>query len=265
MTLRTTIVFGTSALVVALSACGGSLNGGDASNDGGNGGDVPGSDGGTGCRTSTLPADRACVPGTARSNTPIFVEVAATEGCLGCTTSLEPCKVDVTGTTIVVSLITTSCEASGVACPAVCQLVRTTCTLPALAVGTYTVNVSGEPAGSALSPRTLVVADEATATSCTLPPAGEKAAPLDGTVYATTCMTDDDCVIATSGNVCGTCKCPDTAIAKSAFPAYDADYRAKLSQCEPDKTELDCVACPDVRAMCQLGPPGTCKLVPSSH
>lgn len=270
MTIRTNFGSATVVLLFALaSACGGTIgstvDGGGA--DGGSSEDG-GSDGGS-CTIDPLPGDRACVPGTARSNTPIDISVAG-PGCRSCFSTDEPCEVVVTGTVVKVSMMSKTCidrspGSGSPACPPVCLLPETTCKLPALAAGTYTVEVSGEPTSSR-APRTLVVADDATTTSCKLPPAGRPPEPLDGAKYPTTCATANDCLSATVGVICGPCKCPDAAIAKTSLDTYSADYRARLSECDADKSGgLDCAACPPRKVDCEIAPDaltGTCKLVP---
>jgi hypothetical protein len=280
MSFRAAVVVGSSVVLLSLAACGGNVNtfgadgggvgGGSEGGGGGGGGEGGAGEGGGGgggsCTTATLPGDRACVPGVARANTPLEIDIDASEGCLGCFTTFEPCQVVVSGTTITVSMVTKSCPPAGdQACPAVCLLPQTSCKLPALAAGTYTVDVTGQPTSTGLAPRTLVVADDATATSCKLPRNGEKPAPLDGSKYSTSCSTDDDCMIATAGELCGPCKCPNLAIAKASSSAYGADYRERTSQCQPEKSGVQCAACPPAKAACEIQPnalTGTCKVVP---
>jgi hypothetical protein len=271
MSLRAALSFGTSLLVLVV-ACGGGTTGvagGGAGTDGGTGGS--GGEGGTGegggtCTTAVLPGDRACVPGTARAGTPLTLEVDATNGCLGCFTTLEPCRVEVSGTTITMSITTKTCPPSGdQSCPAICALPRTTCNVPALAAGTYTIVVTGDGARTGLPPRELVVGGDATETSCKLPQNGMSPEPLDGTKYVRSCSNDAECVLATTGNVCSPCKCPDTAISKSASPTYEAQYRARASQCAPTNDGPACAACAPAKAKCAIDPTaftGTCELTP---
>jgi hypothetical protein len=145
------------------------------------------------------------------------------------------------------------------------MLPRVSCTLPALAAGTYSLEVSGQGTGVGLPPRTLVVSDSGTATSCKLPQGGTTAAPIDAASYATSCAIDTDCARATVGDICSPCKCPNAAIATSAADAYAADYRATASQCQPLSSGVACAACAPMKAQCDFPPgaaTGSCKLVP---
>lgn len=282
MSLRAGLGLGLS-LVLVLVACGGTVSGvgngnGSSGSSGtsGSGGD-PGSSGSNGssgssggpgtCSSGTFPGDLACVPGTARANTPITIAVAAKDGCLGCFTSFEPCSVVVSGDHITLSMATKTCQPAGdVGCPAICQLPRTTCTVPGLAPGKYTVEVTGDKPRVGLPPRELVVTADATKTSCTLPPPGTMPPTLDGTSYAKSCSVDDDCAVATVGNLCTPCKCPNLAIAKTASATYEADAREITSQCPGTDAPIACAACKAVKAKCESGPgdlTGTCTLVAS--
>lgn len=262
MSFRAGLAFGTSLLLL-IAACGGTTTG--MADGGGGGGGDGGGDGGGSCTTALLPGDRACVPGTARANTPLELSVAATDGCLGCFTTFEPCQVEVSGTTITIAMRTKTCPPPGAqACPAICALPGTTCQLPALAAGTYEVTVSGEGVRGGLPPRQLVITNDATATSCKLPPP-DQGEPLDGTKYSRSCSVDADCVLATAGNVCQPCRCPDIAIARSASAAYEADFRALVSQCAGQKGAIACAACAPATARCAVQPnalTGTCELKP---
>jgi len=269
MSFRAGLAFGTSLLVVLL-ACGGSTTaaGGDGgAGDGGGGGDGGGADGGGGaCTTATLPGDRACVPPTARAGTALSISVDAADGCLGCFTTFDPCTVDIIGTGITISMKTRTCPPPGdQACPAICALPGTTCQLPPLAAGTYTIAVTGEGPRTGLPPRQLVVTADAKDTSCALPLPGMQPMPLDGTRYSTSCSGDGDCALATVGDVCQPCKCPNAAIAKSSSDAYAGDYRAHASQCHTDKSGIQCAPCAPSKAVCTIMPnalTGTCELKP---
>jgi hypothetical protein len=114
-----------------------------------------------GCVVEILPGDRACVPEKARAGAQLTIDVAGT----GCGTPNAPCQVTVSGTTVRVAMRILHCP-PGDAAP-ICVMPRAKCGLPALSAGTYTVEVEGEPTGR--SPRTMVVTDDGTATSCTLP------------------------------------------------------------------------------------------------
>jgi hypothetical protein len=118
----------------------------------------------------------------------------------------------------------------------------TTCTLPALAAGTYTLTVGGE------GPRT-----------------GLQPPPLEVGGYSKSCSTDSDCQSVTVGDVCSPCKCPNEAIAKTSGEAYSGDDRAHASQCHTDKSGIQCAACAPTKATCTIMPSaltGSCELKP---
>ena len=270
MSFRGGFAFGPSLLLVLL-ACGGSTSatgtdGGTGTGEGGTSGGTSG--GGGSCTTATLPGDRACVPSTAQAGVPLTIAVDAKDGCLGCFTTFDPCAVDVAGTDITVSMKTKTCPPPGdQACPAICALPGTTCQLPALAAGTYTLTVTGEGPRTGLVARTLVVTADAKATSCALPMPGTNPSPLDATGYSTSCSVDAECALATFGDVCQPCKCVNGAIAKSASEAYAGDYRAQASQCHTDKSGIQCAACAPVKAVCTIMPnalTGTCEQKPGT-
>lgn len=241
-------------------ACGGSTTVG--SSDGGSG--LDGGGDGAACTINAVPGNRACVPGTARANAPIEIAVLATEGCLGCFTTFEPCKVEVNDKLITVTMVSKTCPPPGdQACPAVCMLPRTTCTLPALSEGTYTVRVTGEGADSASPKRELVVAADGGVASCTLPSPPNPPDPMEGSKYSKSCAADADCEVVSVGSLC-TCACPNFAIAKSSLSDYESDKRAHLSQCEP-ASPVACGPCQSKVAKCDRaddggGVSGTCVL-----
>ncbi|MDB4943850.1 MAG: hypothetical protein JWP97_3384 [Labilithrix sp.] len=251
---------GASSSSSSSSSSGGSSSGGSSS--GTSGGGSSGS-GGT-CTIGSLPGDRACVPGTARAGQPISVGVDASEGCLGCFTAFEPCDVTVSGTTVLVTMRTKTCTPAGdVACPPVCASPRTTCVIPPLAAGTYTVSVSGEGSRSYLPARELVVTDGAGETSCALPPSGEEPAPLDGNAFGKSCNQDSDCTPIFAGSQCAQCACANDAVSTSELPAYEAARRARISQCAPPGAPAPCAACRTPVAVCEISPialVGTCRL-----
>jgi hypothetical protein len=254
-----------AVLAFVIVACGGSVGDGASGSDAGTDGGGDGSEGGGSCTTATLPGDRACVPGIAPAGVPIEIGVDAADGCLGCFTTFDPCKVDVSGSEITVSMITRTCPPPGdQACPAICALPGTTCKLPALAAGTYTLKVTGDKARSGLPPRELVVAnDPAASASCKLPMPPNDPEPLDGKKYSTSCSVDADCKLATIGNLCMPCKCPNVAIATSDSAKYAADYRAGSSQCHATSDLIACAACPPAKATCVTDPSaltGTCTI-----
>ena len=253
-------------LAVIVVACGGTVtNVGDGGTDGGGGAGGGGDAGeGGGCTLADFPADRACVPATARAGEPVYLTVDATDGCLGCFTTVDACKVVVGSHIITLSIVAKACPAPGdQACPAVCALASTECRLPPLDVGTYVIKVAGEAPSTGLPPRQLVVTQTAADTSCVLPAPGTPSDVIDGSIYSKSCSDDLDCVVATDGNTCEPCKCPNLAIAKGASEALSGNYRALLSQCTPGKGGVQCAPCPPVKATCVTDPSaltGTCTL-----
>lgn len=256
MMLRSALALG-STLVLLLVACGGDVSGvgssRGASGTSGNGGtsSTGGLSGTSGavatCTVQTLPGDRACLPAPA-ARTPITIAVDASKGCVGCFTTFDPCNVTVTGDRITVSMFTRTCPPAGdVGCPAVCTF-QATCTIPPLAAGTYKVDVAGGGPHAGLPDRELVVTADG-ATSCKLPSPPNEPKPIPD-IYSRECATDDDCAIAKIGSVCAPCTCPNTAIAKSALPAYEADYRAATSQCPRSDVQVKCGGCEDHKAIC---------------
>jgi hypothetical protein len=159
----------------------------------------------------------------------------------------------------------TTCTPEGdVGCPAVCLIPSIKCTIPPLAPGEYVVEVAGEGPRVGLPPRTLVVTNDGAESTCSLPQHGSLPDELDGSKYARNCSVDEDCVIARVGNLCQPCACPNTAIAKSVAASYESDFRARSSQCAPQKGPIACAACAPVKPSCDTssGLTGTCKLVP---
>lgn len=234
--LRTSVHVLASVTLAVLAACGGAASSAGvdecgssascAAPDGGLSGDSGNDGGAPACTTASVIGRRACVPGTAKAGAPLELAIDASDGCLGCFTTLA-CKVSVAGTTITLEMQATTCPPAGdVACPAVCLVPQTTCSIPALAEGTYDVKVVGDGERPGLAPRKLVVAASASATTCTLPQPGTPPTTLDTSTYATSCSEDTDCILATGGDLCTPCKCPTTAIAKTDAEKYAADARA---------------------------------------
>ena len=261
--------FVTTSLAVACGGATSDVDSSSGSGDGGAGGGDGGTgngDGGTTCTKAAVNGRRACVPGTASEGTALTVDIDASDGCLGCFTTLA-CNVQVTGTTITLAMESTTCPPAGdLACPAVCQIPQTKCTIPALAAGTYEVKVAGEGPRIGLGPRKLLVAPASaeTAASCSLGQIGTPPEPLDVSKLSTSCSTDQDCMLAFDGNVCGPCTCPSTAIATSAAKEYEALLRARSSQCETRQDGVACAACAPVKASCKIDGnalTGTCTKV----
>jgi len=224
-----------------------------------------GTSGGGTCTQSVVNGDRACVPGTAKANAEIEIEVDASDGCLGCFTTLDPCEVSVSGKAITIQMRARTCPPPGdQACPAVCMQAKSTCKIPPLAAGTYSVAVVGDKPGT--RPRELVVTNKADAatSSCKLPPQGATPDPLNGEKFSRSCSVPGDCALATVGNVCQPCSCPNTAISKSSVESYQSEYRARTSQCPNTQGGPICAACPPMKADCDIDPTaltGTCKMV----
>ncbi len=255
---------------LGIVACGGatSSENGNGSDGGASSSSSGGSSsGGTTCTKADVPGRRACVPAIAPPDTQLTLDVDASDGCLGCFTTLA-CKVAVEGSQIVIAMESTTCPPPGdQACPAVCQVPQAKCTIPALAAGEYDVKVTGEGDRPGLLPRKLVVSSlGTTAATCSLPTPGTPPPSLDGEKYAKSCSEDTDCMTATVGNLCQPCKCPNVAIAKTAQNAYEADARVTSATCEGDTRGLACAACAPQKAICQKANDaltGTCAIVPA--
>jgi hypothetical protein len=142
----------------------------------------------------------------------------------------------------------------------------TQCTIPAQAPGTYTVQVTGESARTALGPRQLVVASTgSTSSSCSLLPATSKPLPIVTTDYGQTCTLASDCEIIYTGDPCTPCRCTTAAIAKTYQTNYEGDLRSRTSQCATPPTSTACTPCPSTTAKCVLpdaGGTGTCAVGP---
>lgn len=262
--LWTMWTLGTSALLACLVACSGGIapvGGGDGDGGGGGGGDGGGgADGGGGgsCMTSPLPLKRVCVPATAKAGVEITVQ-ADGEGCLGCGTTVLPCKVEIVGKQIRLGGQMQSCTIpDGLGCPAFCGLPQPRCTIPPLPAGDYTIELTTGVRSSDEPTRRLVVSATATATSCDLPQGIDGPKPIVAASFAQTCGVDEDCVAVTEGDVCQACACPNAAIAKSAKDSYDGEVRAKQSLCTSGGGAA-CAACQERKAKCGTG--GKCVIV----
>jgi hypothetical protein len=259
---------GALALVVLLAtatACGGGVA--DGASSSGAGASSSGSSSGSGsCTPLAVDATRACVPGTATANQAITVGIDDTTGCLECFANVEGCTVSVAANKITLSMKGRQCTPPGEkACPAICAIPSSRCTIPPLEPGKYAVEVVGEGSRAGLPPRELVVTASAQETSCELLRPGTSVPELDRTKYSASCSVDADCMLATFGNACQRCACPSAAIAVTEAERYEADRRASLSQCAGDKQPISCAACPPVKAHCDVNGnelTGTCKLEP---
>lgn len=250
--------FGAVALAL-LGACGGKLA---PTPDGG----VP-SPGGEGqtdgtdpldCKSQPLQPTRACVPSKGRESSAIQIEIDQPDGCLPCGAHLQPCAVEVHGSAITVSTTAQVCESEAGTCA--CVAPKTTCQLPPLAAGTFTIALANEGPRSGLPPRQLVIAptgEVACALSTTLGPAM-----LDLADYGTGCQTDADCTLITTGDACQPCACPNAAISTKSNSRYQGDLRAAVSQCpsSSDAGDVACAGCAEVKAVCN--PSHVCDLSP---
>jgi hypothetical protein len=243
------------SLALVATACGG-LTTSDAAD--GERDDGPGQGGGQGqgqgdgtpwngaCHPYATSGVVACTPGFAAAGVPIDIQ-ALTKEC----SSADTCEVQVNGAQISLSLSDSGCPAppgteqsSGPIEP-MCKSSTVACRLPALAAGTYSLTIVGEPPLAPLPPRELVV-KAGGETSCTL-----GAAPSPMPAYATTCTVDEDCALAASGDACSPCTCADGAIAVSELPRYEAARRAATSQCRSSGPgDYGCAPCAAVTPAC---------------
>ena len=238
--------------LVDLAACGGKI----APSSGSSGSSGGSSSGGTtsggvddGCTVAVQPGNRACVPPDAQSNTAISINIDTTEGCVPCFSTMDPCTVDVQGSQITVGMQTRTCGSSNRACPSICAIPSSTCQLPPLQAGTYTVSVVGEgPNGLA---RELVVSDTSTTTSCVLVRPVPSVGPFVLSSYDRSCTQASDCT-AIPSLLCRACACEDAAIATTSVPAFEADFRAASSQCEPQPVGA-CAPCARPAVSCNAG------------
>jgi hypothetical protein len=238
-----------SAMVVVGCAGGsGGIGAGDGGSSGGGGGD------GGACTTIDLPGTRACVPRTAKPNTPLSIEVEG-EGCLGCGTTLLPCTVTRDGSKIVLAIEANQCPLpEGTPCATICQIPKASCSLPALPSGSYRLEFGSGTRVSTDEPRMLVVADGGQATSCTLPPGPP--APISATDFPRSCTVGDDatCTLVIEGDVCKPCVCPTGAIATSANDDYADELRTRRATCTSGGGSPSCAPCPDDKvARCVAG------------
>lgn len=245
MTLACNVTMG-SMLALLLAACGGgvassdpgsSSSGGSSSGGSSSGGSSSSSSsssssGGT-CTTGPLPVARACVPPVAKSNAPITLGIEG-QGCEGCGQTLQGCSVEVKGTTITLSLTMQTCPLPpDTGCATICKLPQTTCAIPPLAAGTYIVDLVGDPGNPGVipaMPRQLVVEAGANETSCALTQGPPPPLTTDG--YSKACNAPSDCAAVISGDPCAR-SCQSAVIATSALEDYEAERRARSSQCPP--------------------------------
>jgi hypothetical protein len=205
------------------------------------------------------PGNRACVLGRAPANTQIELEVD-TERSLECGSSFDHCEVTVAGDKITLAMVAYACVYPDPhPCPFEGTFPKLTCFVPGLLAGRYTVEVTGEGPHAA---RELVVREDGSKVSkCSLPNLDQPPPPLDA-AYDATCDGDEDCHVATFGNVCQPCLCPNGAVTSSALDTYEADFRARTSQCKSSGT-VACGPCVAKKAVCEKAQgqlQGTCVL-----
>jgi hypothetical protein len=245
---------GAGAILTLVVACSGSTGRVGSSGDTGEGpAEDGGADGGdsASCTVTPLVGTRVCVPGTARAGAALSLEVDA-KGCFGCGHSVLPCKVEVSGQRILLALEQKSCVTTEL-CPGVCQLPQTTCAIPPLKAGTYTVDFADAERQSDAPVRKLLVADGAVATSCDTGNPNEPPRPIVATDYPRACVGDGDCALITEGNVCAPCACANAAISKTALPTYEATVRERQALCNQGTGSASCVACEKRIAKCSAG------------
>lgn len=240
-----------SLFLLFLVACGKlASSSDDASSSSSSGGGASSGGIDDGCTVSSQVGNRACVPAEAMASTALSIDIDETQGCLPCFATMDPCTVVVRGTQITVGMQTRTCgSTSNRLCPAICAIPATTCQLPPLSAGTYTIRVLGE--GDNALTRELVVSDTATATSCELVRPAPTVGPFVLSKYDRSCTQASDCT-AIPSLLCRACACEDTAIATSALDAFRADFRAATSQCEPQPTGA-CAPCARPAIACVAG------------
>lgn len=247
-----------AAFVAALVACSGGVStvGGDGgtTSSGGSSGTSSGSSGSSsgdiGCTVDPMGVTRACVPGTAAAGAPISIQAEGDANCLGCGSTLQPCDVQVDGSKIKIGLSVKRCPLPpDTGCPAVCMLAIATCTIPPLAAGTYSIELTGGVRSSEDPPRQLVVKDGAGESKCSIPQDGTKPT-IEADSFPDTCAVDDDCTLVTEGDLCQPCSCPNEAIAKTALDAYQSKARALQSLCKSGGGAPSCAPCQEKKARC---------------
>ena len=110
-------------------------------------------------------------------------------------------------------------------------------------------------------PRSIVVAENGSATSCTLPFGPPQ--PISATDFSQSCTTGNDaeCTLVAEGDVCTPCSCPSAAIATSALEAYSAEVRSRRATCTSPVDSPACAACvATTSAKCVAG---KCAAVPN--
>lgn len=83
--------------------------------------------------------------------------------------------------------------------------------------------------------------------------AGTKPEPISLSGYDRSCTSDTDCVLATRGDVCNLCLCPDGAINAKDTGRYEGDVSEAKKLCPPNTGEVVCEPCEMKKPVCQLG------------
>jgi hypothetical protein len=268
--MKSSVGMGMAALVglVIMAGCAGKNAGvdGTSSSSGGNGtssssgsgiGDES-SDGGS-CATPEVASSRACVPKRAKANAPLTIEIEG-DGCLACGAETGACDVAVDGQKVTLTLHSKQCAVPAGGCSKECRLAKTTCAIPALAQGTYRLELGATVRASTDEVRSLVVEAAGTDASCTLPVGPPP--PIDPTPSQKQCTTgnDNECTLVIEGDVCKPCLCATAAIAVSARSDYEAEINARRAACDTGHGSPSCIACLQTHvAKCVAN---TCTAVP---
>lgn len=243
--------------LLAVAACGGKLvpDMGDAGAPAASGEGMTNGTDPTSCSSQALAPSRACVPGKGRERSAIAIEIDRPGACLPCGGSVQPCTVDVQGTQITVSTTVQICGDAPATCS--CASEKATCELPPLPSGTYTLLLPNEAPRPGLPPRQLVIQPSGEV-ACSLSDPGNIAS-VELANYGTSCQTDADCTLVTTGDSCTPCACPNGAISTKSQGRYESDTRAASSQCD-GHGGVACAGCPQRTAFCN--PSGVCDITP---
>jgi hypothetical protein len=240
-----TVMVGCAGSNGSVGSSGGSSSGGSSSSSGGS---SSSSGGGGSCTIEPQDTKRACVPGIAKANTELSIEIEGTS-CAGCGTSFEPCKVSVSGSTITFALDIKRCPLpEGAGCTADCAQPLVSCKVPPLDAGTYRIELARGVKSSDSTPRELVVANANGETACTF--AGIGGTQIDPGMFDRSCVTENDCALVVAGDACQLCACPNAAIAKTALASYEAERRERRSACLDQGGTPSCAPCATAKPAC---------------
>lgn len=245
-----TLLGASGFLLIAIGCTGGPNDGGASSSSGSSGGGDGGGGGGdASCSEGVLSGQRACVPGTGTANTELTIQAEGI-GCVGGGTSLTACNVAVNGQTITLTLESRVCT-GGPETSLACGIPQTTCKIPPLAAGDYTIDFAGDEPNRG---RELVIGTGSSASSCSLNGPGGGQDPIAADDYDKSCTVgnDDTCTLVSEGDPCASCNaCPTAAIATSAVANLESDRRARRALCVGDQTRPACAPCPPtIKAVC---------------